>query len=69
MTFSKNRQGRFRESDIFRLVFEKVVRARMAAGLFGGEGFAVDASVLEANASRFRRTEAGEGVEWSDPKG
>ena len=67
-TFSKNRHGRFRQSDIFRLVFETVVRACMEAGLVGGEGFAVDASVLEANASRFRRAEAGESVDWSEPK-
>jgi transposase len=67
-TFSKNRHGRFRESDLFRLVFEQVVRACMAAGLVGGEGFAVDASVLEANASRFRRIDAGESVDWNDPK-
>ena len=39
-TFSKNRHGRFRESDVFRRVFEDVVRACMAAGLVGGEGFA-----------------------------
>jgi hypothetical protein len=32
-TFSKNRHGRFRESDIFRRVFEAVVRACAAAGL------------------------------------
>src|SRR5918994_3216007 len=52
-TFSKNRHGRFRESDIFRHVFETVVRRCMGAGLVGGEGFAVDASVVEAEASRY----------------
>ena len=51
-TFSVNRHGRFRDSDILRQVFEAVVRACMDAGLVKGEGFAVDASVLEANASR-----------------
>jgi transposase len=51
--FSKNRHGRFRESDVFRHVFESVVRRCMAAGLVGGDGFAVDASVMEADASRY----------------
>src|SRR5690349_12657516 len=52
-TFSVNRLGRFRESDILRHLFERVVAACMAAGLVKGEGFAVDASVIEANASRY----------------
>src|ERR1700683_760107 len=52
-TFSENRLHRFRESDIFRHIFECVVAACMAAGLVKGEGFAVDASVMEANASRY----------------
>jgi transposase len=65
-TFSKNRHGRFRESDLFRLVFERVVRRCMTEGLVGGEGFAIDASVVEANASRFRRTAAAE-ADWSEP--
>lgn len=52
-TFSLNRHGRFRESDAFRLLFESVLRRCMAAGLVGGEGFAVDASVLEADARRY----------------
>jgi transposase len=42
-SFSKNRHGRFRESDLLRQIFEAVVRACMAAGLVKGEGFAVDA--------------------------
>ena len=50
--------GRFRESDVLRQVFEAVVRARMDAGLVNGEGFAVDASVMEADG---RLTE---NVEW-----
>src|SRR4029434_476806 len=52
-TFSENRLGRFRESDLLRHIFERVVWAAMAMGLVKGEGFAVDASVLEANASRY----------------
>ena len=43
-SFSKNRHGRFRDSDAFRQVFETVVDRAIRAGLVGGEGFAVDAS-------------------------
>ncbi len=64
-TFSVNRHGRFRDSDIRRKVFEEVVCGCMTAGLVGGEGFAVDASVIEVNASRFRRVEGSE-VDWTD---
>jgi len=63
-SFSVNRHGRFRESDILRKVFEEVVCGCMKAGLVGGEGFAVDASVIEANASRFQRVEGSE-VDWT----
>ena len=51
-TFSKNRHGRFRQSDLLRRLFEQVVRRCMDEGLVGGEGFAVDASLIEADASR-----------------
>jgi transposase len=64
-TFSVNCHGRFRDSDILRKVFEAVVRQCMAAGLVKGEGFAVDASVIEADASRFKRVEGAE-VDWTD---
>jgi transposase len=63
-TFSVNRHGRFRDSDILRMVFEEVVCSCMASGLVGGEGFAVDASVIEADASRFQRVEGAE-VDWT----
>jgi transposase len=53
-TFSKNRHGRFRESDLLRQLFETVVRRCMAEGLVGGEGFAVDASLIAADANRQR---------------
>jgi transposase len=46
-TFSVNRHGRFRDSDILRQVSEAVVRACMDTGLVKGEGFAVDASVTQ----------------------
>jgi transposase len=64
-TFSLNRLGRFRESDVLRHVFERVVWAAMAMGLVKGEGFAVDASVLEANASRYHG-KALEELDWSE---
>ena len=44
-TFSKNRHGRFRESDLLRHVFEAVVRRCMTEGLVGGDGFAVQKGV------------------------
>ena len=53
-TFSRARHERFRDSDMFRRVFERVVQACMAAGLVGGEGFAVDASLIAADANKQR---------------
>ena len=53
-TFSKNRHGRFRDSDALRHVFEAVLRRCMSEGLVGGEGFAIDASVIKADANRAR---------------
>ena len=64
-TFSINRLERFRDSDILRHVFERVVAACMAEGLIKAEGFAVDASVMEANASRYRG-KAPDEVKWTD---
>src|SRR5207342_1088897 len=66
-TFSVNRHGRFRQSDFFRHVFEAVVRACMDAGLVKGQGFAVDASVMEADASRYRGVPPEE-ADWSAPE-
>ncbi len=53
-TFSKNRHGRFRDSDLLRQLFETVVARCMAEGLVGGEAFAVDASIVVADAHRQR---------------
>ena len=50
-TFSKNRHGRFRDSDLLRQLFDTVLRRCMAEGLVGGEGFAVDASLIKAEPS------------------
>jgi transposase len=63
-TFSKNRHGRFRESDTFRYVFESVLRRCMSEGLVGGEGFAIDASVVRADANRARGVPGDEAAEW-----
>jgi len=49
--FSRARHERFCGSDIFRRVFERVVETCVAAGLVGGEGFAVDASLIVADAN------------------
>ena len=64
-TFSANRLGRFRESDLLRHIFERVVWTAMAMGLVKGEGFAVDASVLEANASRYHGLPPQE-LDWTE---
>jgi transposase len=45
-TFSKNRYGRFRESDVYRVLFEEVVDQCRQAGIVPGEGFAVDGSFV-----------------------
>ena len=64
-TFSKNRHGRFRDSDLLRKLFEMTVERCMAEGLVGAEGFAVDASVLEANASRYHGVPPEE-LDWTE---
>ena len=51
-TFSKNRHGRFRDSDLLRRLFEATVRRCMAEGTVGGQGFVVDASMIRADANR-----------------
>ena len=51
-TFSKNRHGRFRDSDLFRHLFESVVARCISEGLVGGETFASDASLIRADANK-----------------
>jgi transposase len=66
--FSRARNDRFREGDVFRRMFERGVEACIAAGLVGGEGFAVDASLIQADTNK-QRSMAGQ--EWRrdrDPK-
>jgi transposase len=60
--FSHARNDRFRDSGIFRSVFELVVGTCIAAGLVGGEGFAVDASLIMADANKQRSIP---GTQWS----
>ena len=66
--FSRARNERFRDGEVFRRVFERVVETCIAGGLVGGEGFAVDASLIAADANK-QRSIAGQ--DWRrdrDPK-
>src|SRR5262245_28220347 len=64
--FSRARNERFRDSNIFRRVFERVVQACINAGLVGGEGFAVDASLIVADANKQRSVP---GSQWRRHRG
>src|SRR6201987_2888996 len=64
-TFSKNRHGRFRQSDLLRKVFETTVQRCIEEGVVGSEGFAVDASIIKADANRQRSVP---GSEWQVPE-
>ena len=66
--FSRARNQRFRDSDIVRRVFERVVEACIAAGLVGGEGFAVDASLIQADANKQRSVPGSEWSKTRDPE-
>src|SRR6202790_5146853 len=61
-TSSKNRHGRFRDSDLLRRVFETVLRRCIREGLVGGEAFAVDASLIKADANRQNGIEGEKGL-------
>jgi transposase len=63
-TFSKNRHGRFRESDALRHLFESVLHRCMTEGLVRGEGFAADASIVKADAQRQRGVSGEEAINW-----
>ena len=64
-TFSRNRHGRFRDSDLLRRLFETVLERCIAERLVGGEGFAVDGSLIRADASRQKGVDA---AEWTAPE-
>lgn len=61
-TFSKNRHGRFRDSDLLRRLFETVLQRCLDEGLVGGEGFAVDASLIRADVSERTRVYGAAGL-------
>jgi transposase len=61
-TFSKNRHGRFHDSNLLRELFETTVARCMAEGLVGGDGFAVDASMIKADANRQRSVPGSDGL-------
>ncbi|MDH3741921.1 MAG: IS1182 family transposase [Hyphomicrobiales bacterium] len=59
-TFSKYRHGKFRESDLLRHVFEATVERCLREDLIAGDGFAVDASLISADANKARSLPASE---------
>src|SRR5512139_1818296 len=61
-TFSNNRHGRFRDSDLLRRLFEATLRRCIDEGLVGGESFAVDASLIKADANRQNGVEGEKGL-------
>ena len=63
-TFSKNRHGRFRDCDLLRKLFETVVQRCMAEGLVDGFAFAVDASLIAADANKQRAVAGSDDVDW-----
>jgi transposase len=65
-TFSKNRYGRFRESEVYRVLFEEIVGQCRQAGLAPGEGFAVDGSFVHGDARRDRRVQTVEAIREGD---
>lgn len=64
-SFSKNRHGRFRDSNLFRHLFEEVLSRCLAEGLVGGNSFGADASLIKADASRYAKVDR---TEWSVPE-
>jgi len=66
--FSRARNERFRDGDVFRRVFERVVERCIASGLVGGEGFAVDASLIQADANKQRSIAGQDWHKDRDPK-
>ena len=68
-TFSKYRHGKFRDSDLLRLVFEGVVARCIEEGLVGGEGFAVDVSLIMADVDKLNSSARADwDVETIDPE-
>jgi len=63
-TFSKNRHGRFRNSNTFRFIFETIVHRCITEGLVKGEGFAADASIIKADANRLLFVSGSEAIDF-----
>jgi transposase len=62
--FSRARHERFRDSDALRRVFEAVVAKCIAAGLVGGEGFSIDASLIKADVDKTKRVPGDQPIAW-----
>ena len=62
--FCRARHERFRESDALRRVFEGVVAKCIAAGLVGGEGFSIDASLIRADVDKKKRMPGDQPIAW-----
>ena len=63
--FSRARSERFRDSDLLRTLFEHVVMSCIDAGLVGGHSFAVDASLIQADANKQRSVP---GPDWNQQR-
>lgn len=66
--FSRARHERFRQSDALRRVFEGVVAKCIAAGLVGGEGFSIDASLIKADVDKKKRVPGDQPIAWPKPE-
>jgi hypothetical protein len=62
--FSRARHERFRESDVLRRVFERVVTICIVAGLVGGEAFSIDASLIKADVDKHKRVPGDQPADW-----
>jgi IS5 family transposase len=62
--FCRAPHERFRESDALRRVFESVVAKCIAAGLVGGEGFSIDASLIKADVDKKKRVPGDQPIAW-----
>jgi hypothetical protein len=62
--FSRARHERFGQSVALRRIFEGVVAKCIAAGLVGGEGFSIDASLIKADVDKKKRTPGDQPVSW-----
>ena len=66
--FSRARHERFRQIDALRQVFEGVVAKCIVAGLVGGEGFSIDASLIKADVDKKKRLPGDQPIAWPKPE-